>query len=64
MKMEQMFSLTKGWLFWKSSIEGVENVRVSPRSYYAGQSFGIICGTASGFVMGVMFMALIIGLVN
>jgi len=62
MKMEQIFSLTKSWIFWKSTIEDATITRISPRSYYAGQSFGLICGTVTGFIMGVMFMALVLGL--
>lgn len=59
MKIEKVFSLTSGWVFWKSTIEGAEIVRISPRSYRAGESSGFISGLAIGLVFGVLVMCMI-----
>lgn len=59
MKIEKTFSLTRQWLFWKSTIEDVTIARISPRSYRAGESSGFVCGLGVGIVVGAMIMCLV-----
>lgn len=50
-----------GDIHYESQIEA-EQIRISPRSYRAGEQSGLMAGIAIGIVLGVMFTCLIFGL--
>ncbi len=59
MRTEKVLSVTRSWLFWKSTVEDVAITRISPRSYWAGEKSGFVCGITIGFVFGILFMCLV-----
>lgn len=49
------------FLYWTHRQLDTREVRISPRSYRAGEQVGFISGVTTGFVLGVLALAAVFG---
>lgn len=64
MKIETIFFVERWKLFYKRLVEDVSIVRISPRSYYAGERMGFLTGAVLGTVFAAMACILIVCLAS
>ena len=62
MRFERLFQW--GEMLYKTKLDApdIREIRISPRSFRAGEHCGFVCGLGAGFVFGVMFLAAAFGM--